>query len=401
MLFLTILKVGIKSLLANKLRSILAMLGIIIGVAAVIAMLAMGSGAQKQIMDRFAALGTNLLTISPGQRGSHGVISGTQQNLTLADALAIAREVKDVTMVAPSVQGTGQLKYLNKNTRTTVFGTSITYFAIRNVEIERGRVFSEGETDRMARVAVIGPTAAKNVFGENDPLNEMVKINGINFRIIGITKAKGEGWGSPDDRIIIPYTTAMQQIFGIDYLRGIDVQADAEAALDNVQAETRTLLRKQHRIQPDAEDDFEIHNMAEIRDNANQVTSTFKYLLGGIAAISLLVGGIGIMNIMLVTVTERTREIGIRKAIGATEENILVQFLAESVIISGLGGMIGLGLGVGISNMIPRFTPMTTLVDWSSAFLAIAVAGSIGIFFGFYPAWRAARLDPIEALRHE
>jgi putative ABC transport system permease protein len=401
MLFLTILKVGIKSLLANKLRSILAMLGIIIGVAAVIAMLAMGSGAQKQIMDRFAALGTNLLTISPGQRGSHGVISGTQQNLTLADALAIAREVKDVTMVAPSVQGTGQLKYLNKNTRTTVFGTSITYFAIRNVEIERGRVFSEGETDRMARVAVIGPTAAKNVFGENDPLNEMVKINGINFRIIGITKAKGEGWGSPDDRIIIPYTTAMQQIFGIDYLRGIDVQADAEAALDNVQAETRTLLRKQHRIQPDAEDDFEIHNMAEIRDNANQVTSTFKYLLGGIAAISLLVGGIGIMNIMLVTVTERTREIGIRKAIGATEENILVQFLAESVIISGLGGMIGLGLGVGISNMIPRFTPMTTLVDWSSAFLAIAVAASIGIFFGFYPAWRAARLDPIEALRHE
>jgi len=401
MLFLTILKVGIKSLLANKLRSILAMLGIIIGVAAVIAMLAMGSGAQKQIMDRFAALGTNLLTISPGQRGSHGVISGTQQNLTLADALAIAREVKDVTMVAPSVQGTGQLKYLNKNTRTTVFGTSITYFAIRNVEIERGRVFSEGETDRMARVAVIGPTAAKNVFGENDPLDEMVKINGINFRIIGITKAKGEGWGSPDDRIIIPYTTAMQQIFGIDYLRGIDVQADAEAALDNVQAETRTLLRKQHRIQPDAEDDFEIHNMAEIRDNANQVTSTFKYLLGGIAAISLLVGGIGIMNIMLVTVTERTREIGIRKAIGATEENILVQFLAESVIISGLGGMIGLGLGVGISNMIPRFTPMTTLVDWSSAFLAIAVAASIGIFFGFYPAWRAARLDPIEALRHE
>ena len=401
MLFWTILKVGIKSLLANKLRSILAMLGIIIGVAAVIAMLAMGSGAQKQIMDRFAALGTNLLIISPGQRGSHGVISGTQQNLTLADALAIAREVKDVTMVAPSVQGIGQLKYFNKNTRTTVFGTSITYFAIRNMEIERGRIFSEGEADRMARVAVIGPTAAKNVFGENDPLNEMVKINGINFRVVGITKAKGEGWGSPDDRIIIPYTTAMQQIFGIDYLRGIDVQADAEAALDNVQAETRTLLRKQHRIQPDAEDDFDIRNMAEIRDNANQVTSTFKYLLGGIAAISLLVGGIGIMNIMLVTVTERTREIGIRKAIGATEETILVQFLAESVIISGLGGMIGLGLGVGISNVIPRFTPMTTLVDWSSAFLAIAVAASIGIFFGFYPAWRAARLDPIDALRHE
>jgi putative ABC transport system permease protein len=401
MLFWIILKVGTKSLLANKLRSVLAMLGIIIGVAAVIAMLAMGSGAQKQIMDRFTAMGTNLLTISPGQRGSHGVVSGTQQNLTLEQAQAIANEVKDVTMVAPGVQGSVQLKYLNKNTRTTVYGTAITYFAIRNMEIDRGRAFSEGEVDRTARVAVIGPTAAKNVFGENDPLNEMVKVNGINFTIIGITKAKGDGWGSTDDRIIIPYTTAMQQIFGIDYLRGIDVQADAEAALDKVQADVRALLRKLHRLQPDADDDFEIHNMAEIRDNANQVTSTFKYLLGGIAAISLLVGGIGIMNIMLVTVTERTREIGVRKAIGATEGNILTQFLVESVIISGLGGLIGLGLGVGISKMIPKFTPMATLVDWSSAILAIAVAGSIGIFFGFYPAWRAARLDPIEALRYE
>jgi putative ABC transport system permease protein len=401
MLFWIILKVGIKSLLANKLRSILAMLGIIIGVAAVIAMLAMGSGAQKQIMDRFTAMGTNLLTISPGQRGSHGVVSGTQQNLTLEDAQAIANEVKDVTMVAPGVQGGVQLKYLNKNTRTTVYGTSITYFAIRNMEIDRGRAFSEGDVDRTARVAVIGPTAAKNVFGENDPLNEMVKVKGINFKIIGITKAKGDGFGSPDDRIIIPYTTAMKQIFGIDFLRGIDVQADAEAALDKVQADVTALLRKLHRIQPDAEADFEINNMAEIRDSANQVTSTFKYLLGGIAAISLLVGGIGIMNIMLVTVTERTREIGVRKAIGATNGNILAQFLAESVIVSGLGGLIGLGLGFGISKMIPKFSPLTTVVDWSSAILAIVVAGSIGIFFGFYPAWRAARLDPIEALRHE
>ncbi|MDP2267926.1 MAG: ABC transporter permease [Deltaproteobacteria bacterium] len=401
MLFWIILKVGVKSLLANKLRSILAMLGIIIGVAAVIAMLAMGSGAQKQVMDRFTAMGTNLLTISPGQRGSHGVVSGTQQNLTLEDAQAIIKEVKDVTMVAPGVQGGVQLKYLNKNTRTNLYGTAITYFTIRNMQIDRGRAFSEGEVDRTARVAVIGPTAAKNVFGENDPLNETVKVNGINFKIVGITKAKGDGWGSPDDRIIIPYTTAMQQIFGIKYLRGIDIQAADGAVLDKVQADVTALLRKQHRLQPNVEADFEIRNMAEIRDSANQVTSTFKYLLGGIAAISLLVGGIGIMNIMLVTVTERTREIGVRKAIGATEGNILAQFLAESVIISGLGGLIGLGLGVGISKMIPKFSPMTTLVDWSSAILAIAVAASIGIFFGFYPAWRAAQLDPIEALRHE
>ncbi len=401
MLFWTIIKVGIKSLLANKLRSILAMLGIIIGVGAVIAMLALGSGAQKAVMDRFNSMGTNLLIISPGQRGTHGVTTGTQQNLTLEDAQAIAREVKGVTFVAPCVQGSGQLKYLSNNTRTNIFGTSTTYFTIRDMEIDRGRIFNESEVDRMARVAVIGPTAATNVFVQNDPLNEIVKINGINFKIIGITKAKGEGWMSPDDRIMIPYTTAMKQIFGVVYLREIDLDTKNEADLDQVQKDVTALLRKQHHLQTGTDDDFEIHNMAEIRASANQVTSTFKYLLGGIAAISLLVGGIGIMNIMLVTVTERTREIGIRKAIGATEGNILAQFLAESVIISGLGGLIGLGLGVGAARVIPRFIPMATVVDWYSAILALAVAGSVGVFFGFYPAWRAARLDPIESLRYE
>jgi putative ABC transport system permease protein len=401
MLFWTIVKVGIKSLLANKLRSILAMLGIIIGVAAVIAMLAMGSGAQKQVMDRFASMGSNLLTVSPGQRGSRGVVTGTQQNLTLDDAEAIAREVKGVAMVAPSVQGNGQLKYLNKNTRTGILGTSTTYFVIRDIRIERGRLFTEGEIDSTARVAVIGPTAATNVFGQNDPLGEMAKINGLNFKIVGITKAKGDGFGSPDDRITIPYTTAMQQLFGTTYLRGIDVQAESEADLNAVQAGVTELLRKRHKLLTEAENDFEIRNMVEIRDSVNEVTSTFKYLLGGIAAISLLVGGIGIMNIMLVTVTERTREIGIRKAIGATEGNILSQFLAESVIISGLGGVIGLSLGIGIAKVVPRFIPMPTVVDWTSAILAISVAAGIGIFFGFYPAWRAARLDPIEALRYE
>ncbi len=401
MLLWTILKVGVKSLLANKMRTILAMLGIIIGVGAVIAMLALGSGAQKQVMDRFTAMGTNLLSISPGQRGIHGVVSGTQQTLRLEDALAIAREVKDVTLVAPQVQGGVQLKYLNKNTRTNVLGTAVTNFAIRDMKVERGRFFTEGETDRMARVAVIGPTAAKNVFGDNDPVNETVKINGINFRVIGLTKAKGEGWGSPDDRITIPYTTAMQQIFGTDVLRGIDLQSETEAELEQVQKDVTALLRKRHRLAAEAENDFEIRNMAEIRESANQVTGTFKNLLGGIAAISLLVGGIGIMNIMLVTVTERTREIGIRKAIGATEANILVQFLAEAVIISGLGGLIGLGLGVTLAWVVPHFIPLPSLVQWSSSVLALTVSASVGIFFGFYPAWRAAGLDPIEALRYE
>ncbi len=337
-LFRAILKVGLKSLIANKLRSFLAMLGIIIGVGAVIAMLALGAGAQQQVLDRFASMGTNLLMVSPAQRGSAGVTSGSQQNLTLDDALAVAREVEGVALVAPGVSTNAQLKYFGKNTRSSVFGTSATYFALRDIAIERGRIFTEGEVDRLARVAVIGPTAAQNTFGENDPVGEVLKINGINFRVLGLTAAKGEGWGSPDDRVIIPYSTAMQQLLGVNYLREIDVQARNEAELPQVQEDVRQLLRKRHRQQPGDEDDFRMTNMDEIRKNASEVTGVFKWLLGGIAAISLLVGGIGIMNIMLVTVTERTREIGIRKAVGAKEAHILLQFLIESVIVSGLGG---------------------------------------------------------------
>lgn len=401
MLFWTIMKVGLKSLLANKLRSILAMLGIIIGVSAVIVMLAIGSGAQKQIMDQFSAMGSNLLIVMPGQRGSHGVVTGLQQNLTLDDALAIAKEVAGVTFVAPAVQGSAQVKYANKNARTTVFGSAVTYFAIRDVQVERGRPFTEGEVDRLARIGVIGPTAAKNLFGENDPLGEVIKVNGVNFTIIGVSKAKGEGWMSPDDRLIVPYTTAMQILFGLDSLREIDIQANSDGELDQVQEQITNLMRRRHRIREGLDNDFSVTNMAEIRKNASQVADIFKWLLGGIAAISLLVGGIGIMNIMLVTVTERTREIGIRKAIGAREKHILLQFLLESMIISGLGGLIGLGIGAGIALLVPRFSPLQAVVEVSSALLAIGVAAGVGIFFGFYPAWRAARLDPIQALRYE
>ncbi|MBI5016877.1 MAG: ABC transporter permease [Deltaproteobacteria bacterium] len=400
-LFPAILKVGLKSLVANKLRSFLAMLGIIIGVGAVIAMLALGAGAQKQVLDRFTAMGTNVLLVMPAQRGSAGVISGSQQNLKIDDALAVAREVAGVTFVAPAVSSNAQLKYYGKNTRSNIFGTSSSYFAVRDLEIDRGRAFTEGEVDRMARVAVIGPEAATNAFGDSDPVGEVLKINGINFRILGVTKAKGEGWGSPDDRVIIPYTTAMQQLLGVDYLREIDVKARSEADLDRVKEDLTQLLRKRHRQLPGVEDDFRIMDMAEIRKNATEVTGVFKWLLGGIAAISLLVGGIGIMNIMLVTVTERTREIGIRKAIGAKERHILLQFLIESVIVSGLGGFIGLGLGVGLATVVPRFAPLPALVEWRSAFLALGVSAGVGIFFGLYPAWQASRLDPIEALRHE
>ena len=267
--------------------------------------------------------------------------------------------------------------------------------------MERGRIFTESEVERLARVAVIGPTTATNLFGENDPVGEVIKISGINFTVIGITKPKGEGWGSPDDRIMVPYTTAMQILFGLDFLREIDIQTEDAAGLALVQEKVTQLMRERHRLREGIDNDFSITNMDEIRKNASQVADIFKWLLGGIAAISLLVGGIGIMNIMLVTVTERTREIGIRKAIGAREIHILAQFLVESIIISGLGGLFGLGLGILAAYLVPKFGPLQTVVDFTSALLAIGVAAGVGIFFGFYPAWRAARLDPIQALRHE
>ncbi len=401
LLFPAILKVGLRSLVANKLRSFLAMLGIIIGVGAVIAMLALGTGAQKQVLDRFAAMGTNVLIVSPAQRGFGGVITGAQQTLTVEDALAVAREVEGVALVAPGVSATVQLKYFGKNTRSSVFGTASSYFALREVEIARGRAFTEGEVDRMARVAVIGPTVAAEAFGASDPVAETLKINGINFRVLGLTRAKGEGWGSPDDRVLVPYTTAMQQLLGVSYLRGIDIKAAEGADLEAVKAGLTELLRKRHRLQPGVEDDFRITDLAEIRQGATEATGVFKWLLGGIAAISLLVGGIGIMNIMLVTVTERTREIGVRKAIGAKEGHILLQFLIEAVIVSGLGGAIGLGLGIGLATVVPRFAPLPAIVEWPSALLALGVSAGVGVFFGLYPAWQASRLDPIEALRHE
>jgi putative ABC transport system permease protein len=377
------------------------MLGIIIGVGAVIAMLAIGSGAQKQVMDRFNAMGTNLLIVQPGQHGSGGVATGLQQNLTLEDAQAIAREVPGVELIAPIVQGSAQIKYANRNARTTVVGTATSYLRLRNIQLDRGRPFTEGEVDRMSRVAIIGPTAATNIFGASDALGETIKANGINFQVIGVTKPKGEGWMSPDDRITVPYTVAMQLLFGTTKLRQVEIQAADGADLATVQAAVTKLLRREHRTAPGAEDDFQVTNMADIRESANEVTGIFKYLLGGIAAISLLVGGIGIMNIMLVTVTERTREIGIRKAIGARDAHILLQFLVESVIMSGLGGVIGLGVGSGAALLIAKYSPLSTVLDLTSALVSMGVAAAVGIFFGFYPAWRASRLDPIQALRYE
>jgi len=403
MLLWTIVKSALKSLVAHKLRSFLAMLGIIIGVGAVISMLALGAGARRSILNRISAMGTNLLIVRPGQSGSRGVASGTQENLTLDDARAVLNEVANARSVAPVVRGSAQFKYYNKNSRSTIIGTVVPYFDIRGFEVEKGRPFTEQEVDQMARVAVLGPSTAKDLFADASPLGEKVKIKGINFTVVGILKAKGDqGWFNPDDQAILPLTTAMKQLLGLNYVNEIDIQAEEGTDLTRVQEDATAVIRRRHRTAAGVPEDFNVRNQAEILEMASSATQTFTILLGGIASISLLVGGIGIMNIMLVTVTERTREIGIRKAIGAKDRDILRQFLVEAILMSGLGGLLGVGAGIGVAGIIGTFSSQfTTAVEPSSIVLALSFSAAVGIFFGYYPAWRAAMLNPIEALRYE
>ena len=427
MLIWITIKSALKSLWANKLRSLLAMLGIIIGVGAVIAMLALGAGTQAKVIADLDAMGTNLLMVRPAQRSSQGVMQGTQQNLTVEDALALA-ELPGVNMVTPVVGGNVQAKHLNHNSNTSIQGTSAVYFEIRNFPIDKGRPFTEAEEDRWSRVAVLGPTTAVDLFGPDNPLGETIKINGINFKVIGIMKAKGDqGWYNPDDQIIVPYTTAMKILLGLTSVREIDVAAYDGVDLSNLSGQPQGsqgnmsggyyhdvppseesvagLMRKRHRQVASDPDDVRVMNQADLLARRSQWVTNFRILLGSIAAISLLVGGIGIMNIMLVTVTERTREIGTRKAIGAKGRDILLQFLVEALVMSGLGGALGSLFGVGMALGIPW-------VPWFSDFappliqawvmvMAVSVACGVGIFFGLYPAYRASRLDPIEALRYE
>lgn len=402
MLIRTIFKVAINSLMNNKLRTLLSMLGIIIGVGAVISMLALGAGAQKQVMSQVSSMGTNLLIVRPGQAGMRGVASSTQENLKVDDAMTLLQNVEDIQQVAPVSSGSVQLKYMNRNTRSSLIGTTVTYFPIRNFEIGQGRFFTEDEVDASSRVAVLGSSTAETLFGTQNPLGKTVKLNGINFRVVGVMKSKGDqGWFNPDDQAIIPLRTAMKQVLGLDYLREIDLHVREGADLDGVQAESEDILRENHRLLADIPDDFHIRNQAESLEMANNFTRMFTVLLGGIASISLLVGGIGIMNIMLVTVTERTREIGVRKAIGARDRDILRQFLFEAMVLSILGGVIGVAMGVGVAVIIDRFTEFKTLIQPFSIILSLSFAVSVGVFFGFYPALRASKLDPIDALRYE
>jgi putative ABC transport system permease protein len=394
---------ALRSLFANKLRSSLAALGILIGVGAVIAMLSLGAGAQKDVIGRVSSLGTNLLMVRPGlRRGPGGVSSNSFKNLTLEDAEALVAEVEGLAAVSPVVSGRAQLKYFNKNTAIMVIGAAPTYFGIRNFEVERGRPFSDLDVSGTARVVVLGPATVEDLFGESDPLGEMIKLKGINFRVVGVLKAKGDqGWFNPDDMAIIPYSTAMNRVYGLDHLGEIDVQSADEADVKSVQFGITQVLRQKHRIRDGEDDDFTVRSQAEMLEMTSQITGTFTLLLGGIAAISLLVGGIGIMNIMYVTVTERTREIGIRKAIGAKRRDILGQFLFEAVLLSGLGGVAGVLFGVSLAMLISKLAGFSSVILSSDVALALSVSAGVGVFFGYYPARRAAALHPIDALRYE
>jgi putative ABC transport system permease protein len=401
-------KIAFRALGRNKMRSFLTALGIIIGVGAVIAMISIGEGAKRGIEDRFASMGTNLLFVSPGSQSQRGVHGGWGSMTTLKedDALAIARECPAVMYVSPSVSARAQTVYGNKNWNTSISGTGDRYPEVRNWDVEFGTYFDEAMVKSAAKVCVLGADVKTNLFEDEDAIGKVIRIKKIPFKVLGVLKKRGEsgGFGSRDDMLTIPYTTAMRRLQGIDYIQSADVRAVSTEAMPQAVVQIQELLRNRHRIAPGAEDDFTVRNMSEIAETAAQATQMMTVLLGSIAGISLLVGGIGIMNIMLVSVTERIREIGLRMAVGARERDILLQFLTEAIVLSLMGGIIGILVGVGSSKLlknIKMFASMNTVVSPESVILAFCFAAAIGIFFGFYPARKASRLDPIEALRYE
>lgn len=397
--------ISLEGLRANKLRSVLTMLGIIIGVGAVIAMVSLGMGVRQKVQSSIASLGSNLLIIVPGATSPTGVrmAAGSSTTLLPKDAQAIAREVPGAGLVAPSVSRQYQVVFNNRNWYTNVQGTTPEFLAIRNFSLESGVSFSTQDLNTRARVVILGKTTADNLFGDISPIGQTIRINKAPFRVIGVLGAKGQSatGHDQDDFAIIPLTTAQERMMGINYLHNISVQAVSEDAVDQVQEDITQLLRARHRIALGAEDNFTVRNLAAVMATAEETTKTITLLLGNIAAISLLVGGIGIMNIMLVSVTERTREIGIRKALGATYANILLQFLIEAVVIGVTGGLIGIALGIGASYLISVLAGWNTIISLWSIAAAFGFSVMIGLFFGIYPARKAALLDPIEALRYE
>jgi ABC-type antimicrobial peptide transport system permease subunit len=398
------ISVSLEGLTSNKMRSALTMLGVIIGVSAVIMMLAIGQGTRKQMMERIQQMGTNVLTVFSGQSRAGAVRGGfgSMQTLTLDDVEAIQKQCPLVDKTAPEVRSNAQVKYRSKNTNTTILGTTSDYPSVRNYSVQEGRFLSESDVKSLRKVAVIGATTADDLFGKASPVGKDITIKGTRFSVVGLMAVKGAGgFGDPDDQIFIPISTAMNRLFGLQYVRTIGVQARTMAQMDQASEEISALLRKRHRLAQGADDDFIIRNQADIMEMANATADTFTMLLAGIASVSLLVGGIGIMNIMLVSVTERTREIGIRMALGARRRDIQMQFLVEALVLSLLGGMLGILMGLFGSRMMQSMAGMSAVISPSSVVLSFGFAALVGVFFGYYPARKASRQDPIEALRYE
>ncbi len=398
-------KVSLRALSRNKMRSFLTALGIIIGVGAVIAMVSIGQGARLEVEERFESMGTNLLFVRPGSRSYMGRSGGggSYTNLTEADANAILENCDAVKSISPNVNGRAQVIYQNKNWNTSIYGVGEKYPEIRNWDVETGSFFTESQIRSAQKVAVLGSEVSQNLFEGADPMGQVIRVNKIPFRVLGVLESKGESGGffNRDDMIAIPYTTAQKRLLGIDHIQSIDVSAVSASRTDEAMRQIEEALRIRHKIAPGAEDDFNVRDMSDIAESASEATQILTILLGGIASISLLVGGIGIMNIMLVSVTERIREIGIRMSVGAREKDILLQFLTEAIVLSVLGGLLGIVLGIGSSRLISHFANMKTLVSIGAIALAFLFSGSVGVFFGFYPARKASKLDPIEALRYE